>query len=140
MIAFTNQPDISDGKISVHDFETELYSFGFDDICICPHRPSDHCPCRKPSPYMLLRAGEKYQLDLAECFVIGDRWSDILAGTQAGVKSILVRTGAGMDSLGVDSDKWDFTKASYLAENLLDAVQWIIHNEKSAPPCKALIS
>jgi histidinol-phosphate phosphatase family protein len=126
LIAFTNQPDISDGKVSVYDFETELSSFGFDDVCICPHRPSDYCPCRKPSPYMIHRAAEKYQLNLAECFVIGDRWSDMLAGIQAGAKSVLVKTGAGMDSLGADCNKWDFTKASYLAENLLDAAQWII--------------
>lgn len=126
VFAFTNQPDISEGKVDYKDFETELSSFGFDDLCICPHRPSDHCSCRKPSAAMIYAMQMKYRLDLSECFVIGDRWSDMAAGLNAGAKVILVKTGAGNGEMGLYSSQWDSGRAAYIAENLLDAVQWIL--------------
>lgn len=124
LFAFTNQPDISKGKADYKDFEKELYSFGFDDLCICPHRPSDHCNCRKPSAYMIHQMGIKYHLNLAECFVIGDRWSDMAAGISAGTKVILVKTGAGSGEMGLYSKRWNPDRADYVARDLLDAVQW----------------
>jgi HAD superfamily hydrolase (TIGR01662 family) len=132
LIAFTNQPDISKGKIDLEDFEDELSSFGFDDICICPHPPSDHCECRKPSTYMIEQMAKKYCLDLSECIVIGDRWSDMLAGLNAGAKTILVKTGAGNEALSTFSDKWHSNKAAYIAEDLLDAAQWIVQETLTA--------
>jgi histidinol-phosphate phosphatase family protein len=126
LFAFTNQPDISEGKVNYKDFESELYSFGFDDLCICPHRPTDHCKCRKPSAYMINRMGIKYHLNLSECFVIGDRWSDMVAGINAGTKVILVKTGAGNGKMGLHSNQWDPNMAAYLATDLLDATQWIL--------------
>lgn len=106
-------------------FETELFSFGFDDLCICPHQPSEHCKCRKPSTYMMEQMAKIHSLNLSECFVIGDRWSDMLAGIRAGAKPILVKTGAGMEALEKDSDKWDSRKAVYIANTILDACKWI---------------
>lgn len=125
LIAFTNQPDISRGKAAKKDFETELFSFGFDDLCICPHQPSEHCKCRKPSTYMMEQMAKIHSLNLSECFVIGDRWSDMLAGIRAGAKPILVKTGAGMETLEKDSDKWDSRKAVYIANTILDACKCI---------------
>jgi HAD superfamily hydrolase (TIGR01662 family) len=128
LFAFTNQPDISEEKATYKDFETELYSFGFDDLCICPHRPSDHCSCRKPSTSMINQMKIKYHLNLSECFVIGDRWSDMVAGINAGTKVILVKTGAGNGKMGLYSDQWNPNRAAYIATDLLDAVQWILNN------------
>lgn len=128
VIAFTNQPDIARGKASLQDFEDELLGFGFDDVCICPHKPEDNCKCRKPSTYMIEQMITKHHLDISECFVIGDRWSDMLAGMNAGAKAILVKTGAGQDALTVHADKWDAAKADYIANNLSDAVQRIIQS------------
>lgn len=127
MFAFTNQPDISEGKVAYKDFETELYSLGFDDLCICPHRQADHCKCRKPSAYMINQLVIEYHLNISECYVIGDRWSDMVAGINAGIKVILVKTGAGSGKMGIYSDQWDSREAAYIAENLLDAVQWILN-------------
>lgn len=126
LFAFTNQPDISEGKADYKDFETELYSLGFDDLCICPHRPSDHCNCRKPGTAMINQMKTKYHLNLSECFVIGDRWSDMVAGINAGTKVILVKTGAGSGEMGLYSDQWDSRRAAYIAADLLDAAQWIL--------------
>ncbi|SDM67849.1 histidinol-phosphate phosphatase family domain-containing protein/HAD-superfamily hydrolase, subfamily IIIA [Acetanaerobacterium elongatum] len=126
LIAFTNQPDISRGKCRMEDFEQELATFGFDDTCICPHQQEENCRCRKPGTLMITEMAKKYKLNLSECFVIGDRWSDMLAGMRAGTKTVLVLTGAGRDALGVDRDKWDSGRVSYIADDLLAACKWII--------------
>lgn len=52
----------------------------------------------------------------------------MLAGINAGTGAILVKTGAGNKSLSLYSDKWDSSKADYIAKDLLDAVQWIVRH------------
>ncbi|MDF2545025.1 MAG: hypothetical protein K0R15_2 [Clostridiales bacterium] len=125
VIAFTNQPDISKGKVSINEFEEELFQFGFDDLCICPHQNSDGCKCRKPSAAMLLSMIAKYNLKIEECYVIGDRWSDMLAGLRAGMNVILVKTGSGNDALSKYQDKWNMNSAAYIAIDINDAANWI---------------
>jgi histidinol-phosphate phosphatase family domain/HAD-superfamily hydrolase, subfamily IIIA len=131
IIAFTNQPDISRGLCKKEEFEKELLGFGFDDICVCPHTDSDNCECRKPKTKMLEQMSQKYDISLADCFVIGDRWSDMLAGLNAGCKVILVKTGAGTDALTKYKDKWDTNKATKIAEDILDAVDYIINKQEN---------
>lgn len=125
MIAFTNQPDISRGKCVQEDFEKELYNLGFDDVCICPHQSYENCICRKPKHFMITTMIEKYNLVKKECYVIGDRWSDMLAGINAGINVILVLTGAGKEAIDEFKDEWDINKASYITKDLLDAAEWI---------------
>lgn len=58
-----------------------------DDETIIEHQD------RKPGPGMLFRAAYDLQIDLAASWMIGDRLSDVLAGVNAGCKSVRVRTG-----------------------------------------------
>jgi D-glycero-D-manno-heptose 1,7-bisphosphate phosphatase len=64
----------------------------FTDIFYCPHHPNftGDCDCRKPKPGLLLRGIEKYNIDPALSYFIGDRERDVEAGTKAGVKGILI--------------------------------------------------
>ena len=62
---------------------------------------------RKPSPRFLVEAMERYALDPAACFMVGDREADWRCGLAAGVQSIAVRTGA---ELTAEHEVW-------LAEN-----------------------
>lgn len=125
IIAFTNQPDISRGLITKDEFEKELYSFGFDDVCICPHTLEDNCECRKPKTAMLEIMVEKYLLNINESYVIGDRWSDMKAGQSMGMKIILVRTGAGEASINKYKDKWDIENVDFIASNFVEASEHI---------------
>ena len=71
-----------------------------DAVYMCPHKPDDGCLCRKPKPGLLLRAAEELSIDLHRSWMIGDAWSDVLAGQTAGVRqSILLKTGRGRDQL-----------------------------------------
>jgi D,D-heptose 1,7-bisphosphate phosphatase len=58
----------------------------FDDIFYCTDADKSSAR-RKPSPAMLLEAAEKWNIDLANSWMIGDSMSDIEAGTRAGTKT-----------------------------------------------------
>lgn len=73
-----------------------------DDIFICPHHPDKgfpgerpeykiDCDCRKPKPGLLFRAAEKYNIDLAKSWMLGDSQSDIDAGAAAGCSTMLLK-------------------------------------------------
>lgn len=70
-------------------------------VAYCPHRPEEHCLCRKPKPGLILDLARRHQLDLRAAVLIGDALSDIEAGEAAGCRTILVLTGRGREQLGL---------------------------------------
>ena len=102
-----------------------------DAIYYCPHHPDSgfegevyklkkECKCRKPSPGLLFQAADELNISLENSWMVGDSSSDILAANQAGVQSILVKTGlAGKDG------KYTCTP-NYVASDLERAVDWAI--------------
>lgn len=110
-IVVTNQSGIGRGyyteedlKILNNQMTEKLKEFGIDilECFYCPHHPEKgvgkykvDCDCRKPNPGMLLRGIEKYDVDIENSFMIGDKKGDLEAGKKAGLKSILVLTGYG---------------------------------------------
>jgi len=93
----------------------------FDRYYVCPHHPEDNCDCRKPKPKFLREAAAEYGLDLARCFMVGDRTSDIQAGLNAGTSAILVLTGVGKETLAKNEAKPD-----YVARDISEAADWIL--------------
>ena len=89
-----------------------------DAIYYCPHHPDDKCACRKPGTALFQKAAHDLDIDLARSFVVGDRDIDIQAGQAIGSKTILVSTGPTKGFVAA------FTP-DYVAENLLDAADWI---------------
>ncbi|WP_342598893.1 HAD-IIIA family hydrolase [Psychrobacillus sp. FSL H8-0483] len=125
--AFTNQHRISRKEASIQEFLEEFRSYGFDDAFICPHSENDVCGCHKPRPGMLLDAARIHNLDLKKCVVIGDVGStDMLAAHAVGAMKILVLTGWGKSSLQQCRDAWKNVEPDYIAENLLEAVRWLL--------------
>ncbi|NLL43161.1 MAG: HAD family hydrolase [Firmicutes bacterium] len=64
----------------------------FTEIMACTHKPKAGCACRKPKPGMLLALAEKYNVDLSQSFMVGDRDMDIEAGKAAGTTTILIES------------------------------------------------
>lgn len=127
MYACTNQWRISQGQATMDDFYNEFQSYGFDDAFICPHGPEDGCDCRKPKPGLLFEAAKKHHLDLKRTVFIGDVGeTDMLAADAVGAKKILVLTGWGKASCHEYRYTWAGVEPDYIAENLLEAVKWII--------------
>ena len=98
VIEVTNQPDISRGLLETADLE-EMNNYlkselEIDDILMCLHDDIHSCNCRKPKPGLLLQAKEKWDIDFAQSYLVGDRWRDIEAGKAVGCKTILIESSA----------------------------------------------
>lgn len=130
LIVGTNQSGIGRGYFTaralkqVHQRLLSIFrkhNLLLDDIFFCPHHPSAGCNCRKPESGMLRKAARRHLLNLKECYVIGDKESDILWGKRAGAKAILVLTGYGKEHRSACAGK-----ADHIARSLPSAVEWIL--------------
>jgi D-glycero-D-manno-heptose 1,7-bisphosphate phosphatase len=68
-----------------------------DGAYYCPHHPdvTGPCECRKPGVRLFRDAQEALALDLARCYWIGDRLSDVEPARVLGGRALLVATGNG---------------------------------------------
>lgn len=93
-IVVTNQPDIQNGLLSLDVLKKMnrkiLNLLPIDDIEFCIHNSKSNCRRRKPNVGMLEDASKKWNIDLKNSFMIGDRKSDIDSGNQLGIKTIFV--------------------------------------------------
>lgn len=97
LMVVTNQPDVRRGAISRESVD-EIHRFlaaklPLDDFFVCCHDDGDQCACRKPRPGLLLEAARKYQIEVGQSYMIGDRWRDIGAGAAAGCRTIFIDHG-----------------------------------------------
>jgi D-glycero-D-manno-heptose 1,7-bisphosphate phosphatase len=99
---FTNQSGIGRGLHTLDDVLRcnarleELIGLPaplFADICIAPESPDQPSPYRKPSPRFILESIARHGLDLAQCWMVGDRESDVRAGLAANIHSIALCSG-----------------------------------------------
>ena len=79
---------------------------GVDDVFYCPHHPEGtveeyrrNCNCRKPGTGMFEMACKKFDIDMINSYMVGDRAGDIIAGRNAGIKTILLESGYGTKNL-----------------------------------------
>ena len=71
-----------------------------EGVYMCPHKPEDFCNCRKPKPGLFFQAAKDLSLNLSQSWMVGDAWSDLLAGQAAGLRGvIMVKTGRGAEQL-----------------------------------------
>ena len=76
---------------------------------------------------MLLEAARKHNIDLAQSFMVGDRWRDIEAGYNAGCKTILIDYGY--------SERPPDRMPDLRVGSLREAADWIIRSTpKGAHP------
>lgn len=78
---------------------------------------------RKPGTGMIEKAKVRYEIDISESFLIGDSFSDVKCGFDAGLKTILVLTGYGKSAFK-ECRKHNLD-LFYIADNLLDAAKFI---------------
>jgi D-glycero-D-manno-heptose 1,7-bisphosphate phosphatase len=106
IIICTNQAAIARGMIAEETVEdihrrmmAEIAKTGgnVEKVYYCPHDRDANCECRKPRPGMLLRARDELNIDLHDAVFVGDSMTDVQAGLAAGVRTILVLTGLGIE-------------------------------------------
>jgi histidinol-phosphate phosphatase family protein len=64
----------------------------------CTHGKKAKCDCRKPKPGLLEKAVARIDFDRKKTYFVGDKLSDLEAGKNFGVRTILVRTGYGKET------------------------------------------
>ena len=117
VIVATNQPVVARGACTlsglrrIHNrMERLLGEQGayLDDLFFCPHHPDAGfpgenraykipCACRKPQPGLLLRAMERYHIDPAASFMVGDSETDVLTAHNAGCRAVYLQCGRQSD-------------------------------------------
>lgn len=96
-----------------------------DKIYFCPHGPEHNCSCRKPKTGMLEQAAKDFNLNLKDCYIVGDRIKDIEWAHSVQAKGILVLTGYGKGEYEYMRHTWK-EEPEYIAPGLLEAVEWIL--------------
>lgn len=110
LVVATNQPAAAKGKTTLgrlyevnHRIADLLAEVGveLDEVMMCPHHPIGStrceenflirdCDCRKPATGLIERAIEKLNVDVGESYVVGDSYTDILAGKALGIRTVYI--------------------------------------------------
>lgn len=121
LIVVTNQPDVGNGVVAQRVVEKMnaklMQELPVDAVYACFHSQSEGCTCRKPGTGMFMRAVEEFGADLNNSFMVGDRFSDIKAGENAGCKTIFIDRHY--------SETPDM-KPDYTVQDITDAVGYIL--------------
>jgi D-glycero-D-manno-heptose 1,7-bisphosphate phosphatase len=108
LVVVTNQSGIARGLYSEEDYHAvaarldEVLSgsgLALDRTYYCAHHPehSGPCDCRKPALGLYEAAARDLGLDLAACWYVGDKVTDVLPAAALGGRGVLVRTGYGRE-------------------------------------------
>lgn len=96
-LVVTNQPDVATGKTTrqsvdaIHAHMRATLAIDAIYACFCVEGPD--CPCYKPRPDMLIDAAREWHVDLAQSYMVGDRWRDVGAGRAAGCCTLFIDYG-----------------------------------------------
>jgi D-glycero-D-manno-heptose 1,7-bisphosphate phosphatase len=121
-IVATNQSGIARGMLTEQDYRAaerrvdELFAAQgarLDAHYHCPHLPAidGPCRCRKPGPLLYEQASDRFGLDLAASWWVGDRLRDVEASRLFGGRGILVER----DSMA-PAELAEFPRVSDLAQ------------------------
>jgi D-glycero-D-manno-heptose 1,7-bisphosphate phosphatase len=99
LVVVTNQPDVGRGTLKQEIVETihagmcRQLPIDRVEVCYHPGRGASECDCRKPKPGMLLQAAKALDIDLAQSWMVGDRWRDVDCGHAAGCRTVFIDRG-----------------------------------------------
>lgn len=122
LFVITNQSGIGRGYFTEKQYRAVENDLNrrlgvIDATYFCPDMPDVESRRRKPSPEMVFEAAREHELDLSRSFFVGDKAIDIECGQNAGLRTVLVRTGYG------DMQRCNPT---WTAENLARAAELIL--------------
>ncbi len=146
LIVVSNQPVVARGMITepevdiLHEFlRGQITKQGgprIEAFYFCPHHPDadvagyrKDCTCRKPRPGMIHQAAREHGLDPQASYMVGDRITDVIAGSKAGCRTIQVTTGRQNDAPIQGTDPKDLeTRPDHICDGQPAAVEWILNS------------
>jgi D-glycero-D-manno-heptose 1,7-bisphosphate phosphatase len=98
LVVVTNQPDVARGtqtQAVVEAMHRKMLGAlpQIARVEVCWHAGADRgdpCDCHKPEPGMVLHAAKALGIDLAQSFLVGDRWRDVDCGHRAGCRTVFI--------------------------------------------------
>lgn len=144
IIVVSNQSGVARGYYSLDDVN-RLEQFiqqslieqhaEMDAFFYCPHHMDGKvppyntvCDCRKPKTGLFERADALFSVDRNHSWMIGDAMSDMQFGKNAGLKTILVRTGYGAET--EKKIREQSFQINTIVDDFLQAAMYIIQMEK----------
>jgi D-glycero-D-manno-heptose 1,7-bisphosphate phosphatase len=132
LVVATNQPDVGRGVLKkeivemIHAEMCRRLPIDRVEVCYHPGKGASNCDCRKPKPGMLLRAARELGIDLAQSWMVGDRWRDIDCGHAAGCRTIFIDRGYAEDLRQIPH---------FSAGNLAEAADIILRESNGLKSC-----
>jgi D-glycero-D-manno-heptose 1,7-bisphosphate phosphatase len=129
LIVVTNQSGIARGIVSeenLHKIHRRINEFllpqgiTIDAYYFSPHAADSDHPTRKPNPGMIEQAIKDHKVNRAKSWMIGDRMSDVQAGHNAKMRTVLLSTA----QANVTSPEPDLA-----CDTLLDFVEYLRKEE-----------
>lgn len=141
VIVITNQSAIARGLVdeatmnNIHHHIVQ--ETGVDRVYCCPHLPPKlgepqvppyrvMCSCRKPRAGLIEQAVRDHGFDLKGAYLVGDRASDIETGQAAGIQTVLLQSGYGLDRLEKP------VRPDLIFDTLLDFVKYLEEGNPNA--------
>ncbi len=140
-LIITNQAGIAKGYYTEGDY-LKLEKFIMDDLenrgikiektYYCPHHPEGkgiyhkECECRKPNIGNFLKAINEFFIDVEKSFMVGDRITDLIPAEKLGFKTVMVKTGYGMENI---SKLTDYGLKSLVVENVNEFADLLIKKQ-----------
>ena len=140
-LIITNQAGIARGYYTEGDY-LKLEKFIMDDLknrgikiektYYCPHHPEGkgiyhkECECRKPNIGNFLKAINEFFIDVEKSFMVGDRITDLIPAEKLGFKTVMVKTGYGMENI---SKLTDYGLKSLVVENVNEFADLLIKKQ-----------
>lgn len=137
LVLISNQPAVGIKKISLQTHKKikayiakTLQSHGItlDGEYYCLHHPyasiskyKKDCTCRKPKTGFFTQAVKNHDIDLKQSWMIGDGVYDIIAGHNAGCKTILVGNILEAEYLRIIEEKLGGVKPNFLVKSVKEA-------------------
>jgi D-sedoheptulose 7-phosphate isomerase len=141
-IVVSNQPGIAKGRFTPKLLEAITEKMKglvaqaggkLDGVYYCFHHPEGTidgyrraCECRKPNPGLLHQAAREWGIDLRSSYMVGDGVVDVLAGRQAGTRTVFLSPRKGYVYSELERQHaWP----DWIAGNLPEAVELIRNAE-----------
>lgn len=140
-IVCSNQPAVGLGKTTLENFKevnrkvcSLLRTQGaiLDYEYFCMHHPFAkikkyklNCECKKPNTGLLLKSAKEHNIDLSKSWMIGDGVDDVIAGKNAGCKTILLANINSLENLRIIEKQLGKIKPDFIIKRLPDAIKII---------------
>lgn len=137
LILISNQPAVGIKKINLESYKKmktfiaktlKNHGIRFDGEYYCLHHSfasiskyKKDCVCRKPKTGLIIKATEDFHINLKDSWMIGDGVYDIIAGYNAGCKTILVGNIVEGEYLNILEKKLEGVKPDYLVKYISEA-------------------